>query len=56
MPRRDYQKWFARGLGGENIGTDPYRQWTEEELEEQFGKYRPVVEKKSMGLRTGGIF
>jgi len=56
MPRRDYQKWFARGLGGEYIGTEPYRQWTEEELEEQFGKYRPVVEKKSMRLRTGGIF
>ena len=47
MPRREYQKYFAKDLNGVYIGTEPYRRWTEEELEETFGKYKPEkVEKK----------
>ena len=42
MPRRDYLKWFARGLGGEYIGTEPYRKWTEDELEEAFKQFKPA--------------
>jgi len=47
MPRREYQKFFARDLKGEYIGTEPYRQWKEEVLEEMYGKYKPekVVKK-----------
>jgi hypothetical protein len=45
MPRREYKKWFARDLTGEYIGSEPYRQWGEAELEETFGKYRPAVKK-----------
>lgn len=41
MPRREYQKFFARDLKAEYIGTEPYRQWKEEELEEMYGKYKP---------------
>lgn len=46
MPRRDYLKWFARGLKGEYIGSEEYRRWTEEELEEAFGRYKPEVPVK----------
>jgi hypothetical protein len=46
MPRREYQKFFARDLKGEYIGTEPYRQWKEEELEEKYGKYKPEKFKK----------
>ncbi|KAG0648092.1 hypothetical protein D0Z07_5721 [Hyphodiscus hymeniophilus] len=46
MPRRDYLKWFARDLEGKYIGTEPYKQWDEDELEEKFKQYKPVVEKR----------
>lgn len=46
MPRREYLKYFARGLKGEYIGSEPERRWTEEELEEKFGEFKPVTEKK----------
>jgi hypothetical protein len=42
MPRRDYLKYFARGLKGEYTGTEPERKWTEEELDEQFAQYQPT--------------
>lgn len=47
MPRREYKKFFARGVQGEYVGSEPERSWTEEELDEMFGMYRPPkVEKK----------
>lgn len=46
MPRRDYLKHFARGVKGEYVGTEPYKQWTEEELDGAFRQYKPVVEAK----------
>jgi hypothetical protein len=46
MPRRDYLKYFAKDENGNYIGSDPYRRWTEGELEEQFAKYKPAVGKK----------
>jgi hypothetical protein len=39
MPRRDYKKYFARDKDGNYIGTEPQREWTEEELEDEFGQY-----------------
>ncbi|PQE29807.1 hypothetical protein CJF32_00000478 [Rutstroemia sp. NJR-2017a WRK4] len=44
---KSYHKWFARGHGGEYIGTEPHKRWTEEELEATFGRYRPPVNRKS---------
>jgi hypothetical protein len=41
MPRREYQKFFARDLKGDYIGSEPFRRWKEEELEELYGRYRP---------------
>ena len=46
MPRRDYLKYFARDLEGKYIGSEPYKRWEQEELEETFKQYKPVVEKK----------
>jgi hypothetical protein len=46
MPRRDYLKYFAKDENGNYIGSEPYRRWTEEGLEEQFAKYKPAVGKK----------
>ena len=46
MPRREYLKWFARDLEGKYVGTEPYKVWGEDELEEAFAQYKPVVEKK----------
>jgi hypothetical protein len=47
MPRREYQKFFARDLNGNYIGTEPFRRWTEEELEQLYGRYKPAkVDRK----------
>jgi len=46
MPRRDYLKWFARDQDGVYIGTEAHRKWDEDELEDAFKQYKPVVEKK----------
>jgi hypothetical protein len=50
MPRRDYLKWFARDLKGDYIGSDPFRQWSEEELEREFGQYQPPPPPKVKGF------
>jgi len=52
MPRREYLKFFARGLKGEYIGTEPWRQWSEEELEREFGRYKPEPPKKGYRAPT----
>jgi len=52
MPRGEYLKHFARGQGGEYVGTEPHRRWTEEELEKTFGKFTPPV-KRHNGLFWG---
>ncbi|KAG9228784.1 hypothetical protein BJ875DRAFT_224178 [Amylocarpus encephaloides] len=52
MPRREYMKYFARGLKGEYIGTEPFRRWSEGELEREFGKWQPEVKK---GRRARGL-
>ncbi|KAF7960042.1 hypothetical protein EAE96_001642 [Botrytis aclada] len=51
MPRKEYLKHFARGHSGEYIGTEPYRRWSEEELEQTFGKFRPP--KRGNGMFWG---
>lgn len=53
MPRREYLKYFARGVKGEYIGSEPYRRWREEELEERFGKFRPVTIGRGRGRGRG---
>lgn len=52
MPRREYLKFFARGLKGEYVGSEAERRWTEEELEEAFGEFRPKEGKKGYRAPT----
>ncbi len=42
MPRRDYLRFFARNRDNVYVGTEPERVWTEEELEERWGRFRPI--------------
>ena len=42
MPRSEYLKYFATDDKGEYMGTEPKQDWTEEELEERFGEFRPA--------------
>jgi hypothetical protein len=46
MPRREYMKFFARDLKGEYVGTEPFRRWSEGELDEVFKGFQPKVGKK----------
>jgi ribosome recycling factor len=52
MPRREYLKWFAKDENGEYIGTEPKKQWTEEELDETFGKFRPNFSREKKARRN----
>lgn len=55
MPRGDYLKWFARGLKGEYVGSEPFRQWSEDELDREFGKYQPDTARAPVkGYRVPG--
>lgn len=49
MPRGEYKKHFAKDNTGKYIGTEPQRDWTEEELEDEFGQYH----KETGGVPTG---
>ncbi|KAG4441963.1 hypothetical protein IFR05_002582 [Cadophora sp. M221] len=54
MPRREYQKWFARDEKGNYVGSEEHRRWTEEELEAEFAKYKPEpTREKKTGLFSG---
>jgi len=39
MPRGEYLKYFARDQDAQYIGSEPEREWTEEELDDTYGKY-----------------
>lgn len=51
MPRREYIKYFAKDNNGNYCGTEPYRQWTEGELDEKYGEYRP----KELGKKRRAV-
>ncbi|KAG9240543.1 hypothetical protein BJ878DRAFT_525578 [Calycina marina] len=53
MPRVDFKEWFAKDDNGVYVETEPNREWTEEELDEEFGAYRPA--KPEQGINTGSI-
>jgi len=41
MPRGEYLKHFARDSSSGYTGTEPYKRWTEAELDETYAKYKP---------------
>lgn len=40
MPRREYLKYFAKDNEGNYVGSEPRREWTEEMLEKDFGRWK----------------
>lgn len=46
MPRGEYLKHFAKDDDGNYIGTMPQKEWTEDELDEKFGIFRPLPLRK----------
>jgi len=52
MPRSEYLKYFARNDNGEYIGTEPYRPWTAEQLDEVFGKYLDMIPKTPLKFKS----
>jgi hypothetical protein len=46
MPRAEYLKHFAKDYDGQYIGTEPKKEWTVEELEEKYGKYKKDLRAK----------
>ncbi|KAF2716919.1 hypothetical protein K431DRAFT_277948 [Polychaeton citri CBS 116435] len=40
MPRREYKRYFVRDNSGNYAGTEPQREWNEDELEREFGMYQ----------------
>lgn len=42
MLRRDYKKWFARDRDGNYVGSEPERQWDEQDLASEFGRYQDL--------------
>ena len=46
MPRREYQRYFARDQANEYIGTEPKRTWTKKDLDEMFGQYQNLPPTK----------
>lgn len=46
MPRREYQRYFARNEANEYVGTEPERTWTKQDLEEMFGQYQNLPPAK----------
>jgi len=47
MPRREYLKYFARDAKRNYIGSEPERDWTDEQLDDMFGKYEPAAAPKA---------
>ena len=40
MPDGDSKKWYAKDDEGKYVGLEPYRQWSEKELDERWGGNR----------------
>lgn len=52
MPRAEYLKRFAKDYEGRYIGTEPQKEWTAEELDEKYGKYKKdLTSKRAKDLR-----
>lgn len=42
MPRRDYKRYFQRDKDGGYAGTEPERDWDEDELMKEFEAYQDL--------------
>ena len=55
MPREDYLKYFSRDAYGIYTGSEPDRDWSEEEAEGMFGKYRVCESPNWVMAKKGGV-
>lgn len=42
LPRREYKRHFARDASGNYVGSEPQRDWDEDELMREFGAFQDV--------------
>lgn len=54
MPRKDYKKHFARDRDGNYAGTEPEREWTQEQLDADFGPYQDMPLRSIPGSNEYG--
>ena len=46
MPRRDYLRYFARDEAGNYVGSEKEESWAESDLEEEFGEYKDMEQRR----------
>ena len=54
MPRRDYKRYFARDRSGNYAGTEPEREWSQEQLDAAFGEYQDMPLRSIPGCSEYG--
>ena len=54
MPRKDYKAYFARDRSGDYAGTEPEREWTQEQLDERFGEFQDMPLRSIPGANEFG--
>jgi len=54
MPRRDYKRYFARDRNGNYAGTEPEREWSQEQLDAAFGEYQDMPLRSIPGCSEYG--
>jgi hypothetical protein len=53
MPRGDYVRYFRHNAQGHYVGTEPEREWGEEEIMEKYGQYQDLPLRSILGRTTG---
>lgn len=54
MPRKDYKAYFAKDRNGNYAGTEPEREWSQEQLDERFGQYQDMPLRSIPGCNQYG--
>ena len=49
MPRRDYTQYFKHDARGKYVGTEPEREWGEDELMAKYGQYQDLPLRSVVG-------
>jgi hypothetical protein len=52
MPRGDYVRYFRHNAQGTYVGTEPEREWDEEEIMEKYGQYQDLPLRSILGGTT----
>jgi len=53
MPRGEYVRYFRHDAQGHYVGTEPEREWGEEEIMEKYGQYQDLPLRSILGRTTG---